>query len=1329
MCCMTPCEDNSHIRAGNGSDPHAFVATIPHKVCAELDVVDCRGIETHAPTVRIDSVPRRENSVHPSDSTLIAKGAGALGLNAWLVEEMFQEYKSNPSSVMPSWRDFFSVYMSPMIEDASRESSSSLLQQLSDADDAWETGSSSVPLARAVGTSGLPTRASAAAHVAQLEVPAHASVPMSDEDGEVTTLRGAAARVVENMVASLSVPTATSVHPIPAKLIEANRRVVNEHLARTSGGKVSYTHLIAWAVVRALDAVPALNSCFVEDVDGKQTPGVLRRRYVGLGIAIDLERADGTRSLLVPVIKKAETLDFSMFVHAYEDLIRRARSGKLVVEDFAGATLSITNPGTLGTSQSVPRLMRGQGAIVGIGALDYPPEYASVDPETLGALGIGKVVILTSTYDHRVIQGAESGMFLRRVHELLIGEGEFYDEVFSALGVPGEPIRWQRDRSQSSSLERGEGDLEKQLQVQALIQAYRERGHLIAQLDPLAPRAPSLPADLDLESYGLSVWDYDRVFRTGGLCGTSVAPLSRILEILRDAYCRSVGVEYMHIGDARIRAWVQAHVEGVASALSSDEKRHILDRLSAAEAFESFLHARYIGQKRFGLEGAESAIPFIDAVMDHAARAGISEVVIGMAHRGRLNVLANIVGRSYEEIFAEFEGNLDPNTVQGSGDVKYHKGAAGKWIGSDGLSLPVVMASNPSHLEAVNPVVEGMVRAKQDDDDGYTEYVVLPLLVHGDASFAGQGVVAETLNLSMLDGYRVGGSIHLVLNNQLGFTTPPSQARSSLYATDVAKMIEAPIFHVNGDDPEACVRVARLVSEFRQTFHKDAVVDLLCYRRHGHNEGDDPSYTQPLMYKRIEEHQSVRKLYSETLIEQGVLSVEEAEHGLNRYSALLSSALDEARADAPPHIDHLPKGVSVSLPRLGGGPPVARATLDHLEHRLHLVPEGFILHPKLVRQFQQRRELYVSGEVDWAIGEALGLGSLLVEGIDVRLSGQDTSRGTFSHRHAVLVDYETGNEFTPLAGLSAPLGDDAAFDSSDRMGHFFVGNSLLSEYAALGFEYGFSVEAKGALVCWEAQFGDFANGAQIIIDNFIASAEEKWGQSSNLVMLLPHGYEGQGPEHSSSRIERYLALTANGNMTIVQPTTAAQYFHLLRAHAHRRMRRPLVVATPKSLLRARQARSPIDALVTGRFEEVLDDPGRDHSFDVGAVRRLVLVSGRLAFDAMARRDALIASGSPEPACAILRVEQLSPWPEEELITILEGYPGADEVIWVQDEPENMGPWHYVHEHLHRVVRGRYSLRHVSRPAAGSPATGSHELHVLELEQLLDQSVGPSPVAT
>jgi 2-oxoglutarate dehydrogenase E1 component len=1235
---------------------------------------------------------------------------GALGLNAWLVEEMYRSYREDPSSVSESWREFFTDYRSA-----------------GDPPPVPPPSPAAVPAApagrtEAAGQSARPVKAASPV----------ATVAPGEDDGAPLLLRGSAARLVQNMTASLAVPTATSVHPVPAKLLEVNRSLVNEHLARSSGGKVSFTHLIGWAVVRALQAVPAMNATFVEDADGKGTPAVLRRAHVGLGLATDLERSDGSRSLVVPVIKRADTLDFAGFFHAYEDLVRRARTGKLTVEDFAGGTVTLTNPGTLGTSQSVPRLMAGQGLIVGVGALGYPPELAAADPATIAELGIGKSVTLTSTYDHRIIQGAESGLFLSRIHELLAGDHGFYDEVFGSLGIPLQPARFERDRHPASPLERERAELDKQMQVQALINMYRVRGHLIAHLDPLAEHAPMLRPDLDPSSYGLTVWDLDRRFLTGGLAGRDVMTLGEILQVLRDAYCRTIGVEYMHIQEPEEKRWVQAQLEGVPGTLSAEEQRQVLYRLNAAEAFERFLHTRYVGQRRFGLEGAESTIPFLDAALDEAARSGIEEAVLGMAHRGRLNVLANIVGKSYGEIFAEFEGNLDPETVQGSGDVKYHKGAVGKFVGRDGISLPVTLASNPSHLEAVDAVVEGIVRAKEDQRPGPPSSDVLALLIHGDAAFAGQGVVAETLNLSQLEGYRTGGTVHLVINNQLGFTTLPAAARSSVYATDVAKMVQAPIFHVNGDDPEACVRVARLAVAYRQAFAKDVVVDLICYRLHGHNEGDDPSYTQPLMYRQIERHRSVRKLYTEALVKRGDITLEEAERALEDFAARLQTALDETRSTAPAKIERLPDRRLVEIPPLSMATGVPAATLQAIAERLHSFPPGFDPHPKLARQVETRARLLASGVVDWALGEALALGSVLADGVDVRLSGQDTRRGTFSHRHAVVVDVENGRELIPLAHLDESWGNQPPVVADGRPGRFLVYDSLLSEYAALAFEYGYSVEARDVLVAWEAQFGDFSNGAQIIIDQFLVAAEEKWGQASGLVLLLPHGYEGQGAEHSSARLERFLTLAADGNITVAQPTTAAQYFHLLRSQARRSVRKPLMVMTPKSLLRSRQARSPLAELVGGTWRPVLDDPGREAgpgaspvagepvgSVDPERVERIVCCSGKIAYDALSRRGD--GAGGD---FAVVRVEQLYPWPEDDIEMVLESYPAARELVWLQDEPENMGAWNYVHGKLHAVLRDRYQLRHVSRQASGSPATGSHALHELELEDLLDRALAP-----
>ncbi len=1224
---------------------------------------------------------------------------------------MYEAYLADPTSVSESWREFFADYRS-----RAQVAASEVPGMEPHAGGAAPVAARSSAASPPDGRAGLTVAPAAAARQEPGDPqspPAQAPAPSGNAD-EATPLRAVAARIAENMRESLSVPTATSVHPVPAKLLEVNRLIINNHLARTTGGKVSFTHLIGWAIVKALKAVPALNSSFVADLDGSSSPGVIRHEHVGLGIAVDVERSDGSRSLVVPCIRSADELSFAGFLHAYEDLVRKVRSNKLSVDDFAGVTATITNPGTLGTTQSVPRLMPGQGAIIGIGSLAYPAEYAAADPGALVELGLSKVVTLTSTYDHRIIQGAESGLFLTRVHELLVGGRGFYDELFDSLHVPYEPARWHQDVNPFSGVERERGRLVKQAAVQQLINMYRVRGHLIADLDPLSQHAPKLHRELDPLSYGLTVFDLERQFVTDGLAGETELHLGRILGILRDAYCRTVGIEYMHIQDPEQKAWIQQHVEGAPTSVEADEQRHVLERLNAAEAFERFLHTRYIGQKRFGLEGAESAIVLLDAVLDEAVRSGIDEAVLGMAHRGRLNVLANIVGKSYGEIFAEFEGNLDPESVQGSGDVKYHKGANGKFSSRDGRELPVTLASNPSHLEAVDPVVEGMARARQDQHPDLGSFPVLPVLIHGDAAFAGQGVVAETLELSQLHGYRTGGTIHLVINNQLGFTTPVEAARSSLYPTDVAKTTQAPIFHVNGDDPEACVRVARLSVAFRQRFHKDVVIDLVCYRLHGHNEGDDPSYTQPLMYRAIEQHRSVRKLYTESLVKRGDITIEEAEAALDDFSKRLQQALDETRASAPLKIEKLRRSEAIEVPALSSVPTgVQRDRLDAISEVLHEVPAGFTVHPKLARQLRQRAEMYASGEVDWALAEALAFGSLLAEGAGVRVAGQDTRRGTFSQRHSVLVDYDTGSEHVPLALLAGRPGFENARPSAFR-----IYDSLLSEYAALGFEYGYSVESSGSLVAWEAQFGDFVNGAQIVIDNFVVAAGEKWGQQSGLVMLLPHGYEGQGPEHSSARLERFLELCAAGNMTVAQPTTASQYFHLLRAQVQRAIRRPLVVMTPKSLLRARVARSRVGGLVEGGFEAVLDDPAALlGTVAAEGVTTVVLCSGKVAYDAAARRDEL---GAPT---AVVRVEQLHPWPEAELLSVLERYPRVEKVVWLQEEPENMGAWNYVHGWLHQVLRGRARLVHVARPVSGSPATGSATVHHFELSELLERSVG------
>ncbi|MDQ1436949.1 MAG: multifunctional 2-oxoglutarate metabolism enzyme [Acidimicrobiaceae bacterium] len=1212
-----------------------------------------------------------------------AAASASFGPNDWLVDEMFERFRENPSSVSESWQEFFADYKG---HGSANGASTAKAKANAPAKTApAKTAPTAAPTAPAPPTPSSPA-------------PAAPTAPApSPEAGQ--PIRGAAARIVQNMEASLTVPTATSFRVVPARLLEVNRKILNNHLSRTRGGKVSFTHLIGYAIVQALRDVPVLNSTFVPG----DKPTVVHHDHVGLGIAVDVEKSDGSRTLLVPCIKQADTLDFHGFWAAYEELIRKVRNNKIGVDDFAGTTVSLTNPGTIGTVQSVPRLMPGQGAIVGVGRIDYPEEYQAADPRLIAQLGVSKVVTITSTYDHRIIQGAESGLFLQRVHKLLLGDEGFYDDVFAAMGVPYEPVRWRRD---VNPIDNQATQLAKQVHVQTLINMYRVRGHLIADLDPLKAKPPVMHAELDPATYGLTIWDLDREFFIDGLAGQATMTLGDALGILRDAYCRTIGVEYMHIQEPDQKRWIQEHVEGVDAAFTKEEQRHILERLNAAEAFERFLHTKYVGQKRFGLEGGESAIPMLDAILDEAAKAGMVETVLGMAHRGRLNVLTNIVGKSYGELFREFEGDLDPNTVQGSGDVKYHKGATGKYVGMSGKEMPVTLASNPSHLEAVDPVVEGMARARQDLLDQGAAYPVLSLLIHGDAAFAGQGVVAETLNMSTLRGYRVGGTVHLVINNQVGFTTAPESARSSVYATDVAKMVQAPIFHVNGDDPEACVRVAKLAFQFRQAFKKDVVIDMVCYRRFGHNEGDEPSYTQPQMYEVIESRRSVRKLFTETLVKRGDITLDEAEKALQDFSARLQRALDEtreAKGPAPTKLVDPPPVVVQPSPDTG----VDRAVLDRIAAALHGAPEGFTVHPKLAKQLEARAKVYAEGQVDWALGEALAFGSLLLEGADVRLAGQDSRRGTFSQRHAVLVDYERGTEHVPLASL-APGGA-----ASGGQGRFFIYDSLLSEYAALGFEYGYSVVHKDALVCWEAQFGDFINGAQIIIDQFIVAAEDKWGQTSGVTLLLPHGYEGQGPEHSSARLERFLTLAAEDNIQVVNATTAAQYFHLLRRQVRRDKRKPLVVFTPKSLLRAKQARSSVEQLASGRFLEVVDDPGLAVSPD--AVERVVLCTGKIAYDAMARRD---KTGAP---VAVVRVEQLYPWPEEQIAAAVAGYERATSVVWLQEEPENMGPWQFVAGRLQRLLGGDYEIRQVTRIESGSPASGSAALHTLEQTDLLDRT--------
>jgi len=1107
-------------------------------------------------------------------------------------------------------------------------------------------------------------------------------------------LRGAAARTAANMSASLTVPTATSVRPIPAKLVVDNRIVINNHLARGRGGKISFTHLIGYAVVRALAVAPAMNYSFAE-VDGK--PVLVQPEHVNLGLAIDVRKDDGSRQLLVPSIKNAETMDFQQFWMAYEDVIRKARTGKLTVEDFAGTTISLTNPGTIGTEHSVPRLMPGQGCIVGVGAMEYPAAYQGASEVTMARLAISKTVTLTSTYDHRIIQGAQSGEFLRIVHDLLLGGDSFYDDVFKALRIPYEPVRWVQDIPAGH-----EDDITKAARVYELIHAYRVRGHLMADTDPLEYRQRKHP-DLDINQHGLTLWDLEREFTTGGFGGKPRMQLREILGVLRDSYCRTVGVEYMHIQNPEERAWIQARVERPHGRADHDEQLRILSRLNVAEAFEMFLQTKFVGQRRFSLEGAESLIPLLDAVLTAAAGEHLHEAVIGMAHRGRLNVLANIVGKSYAQIFQEFEGNIDPSTTHGSGDVKYHLGAEGKYTGADGATIPTSLVANPSHLEAVDPVMEGVVRAKQDVlDMGEPGFTVLPVMIHGDAAFAGQGVVAETLEMSQLRGYRTGGTVHIVVNNQVGFTTSPESSRSSVYSTDVARMIQAPIFHVNGDDPEAVVRVGLLAFAYRQSFAKDVVIDMVCYRRRGHNEADNPSFTQPLMYDLIDAKRSTRKLYTESLIGRGDITMEEAEQALRDYQQELERAFTETKdaISRPPDPGALRKPqpeVDDTVNYWSVPTAIPEETVKRIIDTQVTLPDGFSVHPRLLPQLQRRAAMVEQDEIDWATGELLAFGATLIDGHAVRLIGQDSRRGTFGQRHAVLVDRNTGEEHTPLRAFNSP---------SSKL-HIY--DSLLSEYAAVGFEYGYSVARPDALVCWEAQFGDFVNGAQTIMDEFISSGEQKWGQRSGVVLLLPHGYEGQGPDHSSARIERFLSLCAQDNMTVAEPSTPASYFHLLRWQALSNRVKPLIVFTPKSMLRLKAAVSPTADFTTGSFQPVLGD--HDVS-DPASIRRVVLCAGKIYYDLAERRRAAGTSDT-----ALVRLERLYPLSSQQIAAELGRYPESAELIWVQDEPANMGAWPYMALHLpEKTGRG---IAVISRPPSSAPASGSAKTHAAEQAAILE----------
>jgi len=1199
------------------------------------------------------------------------------GDNAPFALELYAQYRLEPASVGENWKQAF--------------------QEIEERVPHAMTGRALRPLEL---LPELPPAETAAPALATSPVgPARppASGPRAGE--QAIAISGGAATIVRNMEASLGVPTAVTNRVIPVKTMEENRRILNRHREALGLSKVSFTHFVAWAIVRALEKHPGMNDAFGE-AGGK--PARIRKAAVNLGIAIDITKKDGTRSLLVPNVKSAEKLSFGEFLEAFDGMVGKARKGTIELDAFAGTSITLTNPGTIGTTASAPRLMPGQGAIIATGAMGYPAEFQAMPEEALSALGISRVMNVSSTYDHRIIQGAESGQFIGTLQGLLLGGDGFYERIFSDLKVPHRPMRWEKDSSTPlSPAGRGLEAVEKQARVLQLINAYRVRGHLVADLNPLGSDSVPYHPDLDPATYGFTLWDLDRPFITNGLGGRDEATLREILEVLRQTYCGKIGAEFMYNPDPAQKQWLIDRMESTRnrSLLSVDDRRRILKKLVEAESFEKFLHMKYVGQKRYSLEGGEAAIPLLDRLLDRAAEADLGEAVIGMSHRGRLTVLTNTVGKPVGKVFAEFEGEVDPESIQGSGDVKYHLGASGTHVAPGGAKLGISLAPNPSHLEAVDPVVEGMVRAKQTHlGEDLTHGKVLPVLLHGDAAFAGQGIVAETINMSQLHGYRTGGTVHVVVNNQIGFTTNPADARSSPYCTDVAKMVQAPVLHANGDDPEAVVHVVDIAIDYRNTFRRDVVIDLVCYRRYGHNEGDEPSYTQPLMYQKIKSHTSVARLYGESLVKQGLLAAAEVDGLWASEKAGLERAYDGARGT--PKASFVDSLAVPAAPRLHPEGD-ARARLARIIRAVSTVPEGFEVHPKLKALLKKRAE-YGSGkpEIDWAGGEMLAFGMLLLGGTPVRLSGQDSGRGTFSNRHAVLADVASGAEWVPLNTIAT------------EQARFEVIDSLLSENAVMGFEFGYAVTDPSTLVLWEAQFGDFANGAQVVIDQFISGSEQKWNQCCGLVLLLPHGQEGQGPEHSSARLERFLTLCAENNLRVANVSTPAQYYHLLLRQMASEEKKPLIVMTPKSLLRHPKAVSTLDDLADGVFHSVLDDPAFQAG-DTSSVRRVVIASGKLVYDLLAARE---KAGKRD--VAIVRLEELYPFPGRDLGQALSGYPQDAELVWAQEEPRNMGGWRFVREQfLDGKVEGldpARPLRYVGRRELASPAPGSH--HAFQIEQ-------------
>lgn len=1212
------------------------------------------------------------------------------GPNSALVEELYNQYKESPSSVPDYWRQYFDEMDGKPVPE--HESETSTL-----------TGPGSISEVASEPTPRIGAEVEKRPKPQPVQEEKQKEAPKPSSDVELIRIKGVSGKIVENMESSLEIPTATSLRVLPVKMLMEDRKVINSHLERRIQKKTTLTHFIAWAIIKALKKFPKLNSYYTQK-NGKHYRA--QPNNINLGIAIDLPTKDGSRNLVVPNIKAVDEMNFREFLAAFHELIERARTGKLEVADYQNTTITITNPGTIGTVSSMPRLMKNQGCIIATGSMDYPAEFQSMSQEVINHLGISRVMTMTCTYDHRHIQGAESGSFLAYIHKLLSGEADFFDKIFQDLDIPYDPVPYGTDNytgflNGSSSIKSNK----KAIAVMQLIHMYRTLGHVLADVNPLQ-HGPGYNAELEFEYYGLTMWDLDREFYCGGLGGFEKAPLRVIVKLLRDTYCGNIGAEYTHIHNLEERHWLREQMESSLNNpnLDKEEKRRILRKLNQASAFEEFLHKKYIGHKRFSLEGADTLIPMLDAMLEKSGEYDVQNILLGMSHRGRLNVLVNTMGKSYRKVFAEFEGNIDPDTFQGSGDVKYHLGSGGKHVTKDDKEITLQLLPNPSHLESVNPVVEGATRAKQDVLDlPQPEKKVIPLLIHGDAAFAGQGVVAETLNMSQLDGFKTGGTIHVIINNQIGFTTLPKDARSTDYASDVAKTILAPIFHVNGDEPEAAVHVMKMAIDYREKFGKDVVIDLVCYRKHGHNEGDEPAFTQPDLYKEINNHPSVRQRYTDELVHKKELTKEEVDQIFQEFDELLEEAFKEAKKapDLKVTDEHIVRTDLRQTER--NSVPDTKYEAEDLQEialKLNKVPNTFDANPKLLRILAKRHEIVAKNEkkIDWGFAEALSFGSLLKEGIPIRLTGQDSERGTFSHRHAVLHGTKKRQKFTPLNNLS------------DDQAKFSIYNSLLSEFAVLGFEFGYSSTNLDTLVIWEAQFGDFNNGAQVIIDQYISSSEVKWRQNSGLVMLLPHGYEGQGPEHSSARLERFLQLCAEDNLQVINCTTPAQYFHMFRRQALQEKKKPLIVMTPKSLLRHSKAVSNTEELATGQFQELIPDQDVKNTKDID---QIIFCSGKVYYDLLAHKETEEIEN-----VAITRLEQFYPFPDKDLTKHLKDYKHVKKLVWCQEEPKNMGGWYFVQARFKHMLQKGQNLRYEGRTASASPATGSSRLHNAEQEKLV-----------